>query len=995
MDRYIYTDEVRAAFEGLQQPLAVFQRIDDQVVTLLISDGFCKLFGYADRAQAVWDLDHDMYKDTHLDDRQRIIDAGLRFAADGGDYEVLFRTRAGVDSDYRVIHARGKRVCTETGVGLAEVWYMDEGVYVEGEESAGTRINRELNSVLHEESILKATNYDALTGLPNLTYFFKRCEIAKARVFKQGDQGCILYMDLNGMKYYNHRNGFAEGDKLLKSFAERLARTFGHENCCHIGGDRFAACATRNGIEERLLRFLDEVDQMENHLPVRAGIYSTDIEDVPISAAYDRAKLACDIIPKTETSGYRFFTKDLSDAHKQRLYIQSNIDKAIQEKWIAAYYQPIVRAVNGRVCDEEALARWIDPEMGFLSPAEFIPELESSGQIYKLDLYILEQVLEKIRLYQEKGSIVVPHSINLSRSDFESCDIVEEIRKRVDEAGIPRDVITIEITESVIGSNFDFMKSQVERFQRLGFPVWMDDFGSGYSSLDVLQSIRFDLIKFDMSFMRKLDESDSGKIILTDLMKMATSLGVDTVCEGVETEAQVHFLQEIGCSKLQGFYYCKPIPVEAVFERYRKGIQIGYENPEESGYYETIGRINLYDLAVVDTEEDTALQNAFSTLPMSVLEIKGNRAQYVRSSQSYRDFMARFYGFDVRQQTVDFDGEPIGYGPAFKKAVMRCRDEGDRAFFDEIMPDGSRVYMFVRRIGFNTVTGGTAIAIAVLSIREPNEKIDIEQILSVIEQFGEHMPGGFFIYKADESEELLYANKALCQIYGCDTLEEFKAYTGFNFRGMVHPDDYEWVSKSIKSQVKDSRSDLDFVEYRIIRKDGETRWIDDYGHYMEADVYNGLYYVFISDITDKYQQAESDKALRTAVIEALTKAYDSVWVIKDIETENFELFRVDKELEHMMPANMAAKIKKYSQALAFYARLVLEEDRQRFLESTTQENIIRNTENKLIYSVPFRRVFDDGVRHYRLELTRFDLPGGKTGVVGGFKNVDEELRKDQ
>ena len=995
MGRYVYTDEVRAALEGLQQPLAVYQRIDDQIATLLVSDGFCKLFGYTDRSQAIWDLEHDMYKDTHPDDRKRIIDAGLRFAASGEDYEVLFRTKAGVDSDYRVIHARGKTVCTETGIRLAQVWYMDEGVYVEGEESSGTRINRELNSILHEDSILKATNYDALTGLPNLAYFFKQCEIEKARVFKEGEQGCILYMDLNGMKYYNHRNGFAAGDKLLKSFAERLAQTFGHENCCHIGGDRFAVCAIRDGIEDRLLRFLDEVEQTKNHLPVRVGIYSTDIEDVPISAAYDSAKLACDTVAKTKTSGYRFFTRDLSEAHKRRLYIQSNIDRAIQEKWIVAYYQPIVRAVNGRVCDEEALARWIDPEMGFLSPAEFIPELESSGQIYKLDLYILELVLEKLHLYKERGAIVVPHSINLSRSDFESCDIVEEIRKRVDGAGIPRELITIEITESVIGSNFDFMKSQVERFQRLGFPVWMDDFGSGYSSLDVLQSIRFDLIKFDMSFMRKLDESDSGKIILTDLMKMATSLGVDTVCEGVETEKQVHFLQEIGCSKLQGFYYCKPIPVETIFERYRKGIQIGYENPEESGYYETIGRVNLYDLAVVDTEEDTALQNAFSTLPMSVLEIKGNKAQYVRSSQSYRDFMARFFGFDVRRQTVDFDGEPVGYGPAFKKAVMRCRDAGDRAFFDEIMPDGSRVHVFVRRIGFNSVTGGTAIAIAILSIREPSEKIDIEQILSVIEQFGEHMPGGFFIYKADESEELLYANKALCQIYGCDSLEEFKAFSGFRFRGMVHPDDYEWVSKSIKKQVKDSQSDLDFVEYRIIRKDGEVRWIDDYGHYMEADVYNGLYYVFISDITDKYQQAESDKALRTAVIEALTKAYDSVWVIKDIETENFELFRVDKELEHLMPANIAAKIQRYSQALAFYARLVLEEDRQRFLESTTQENIVKNTESMLIYSVPFRRVFEDGIRHYRLELTRFDLPDGKTGVVGGFKNVDEEVLRDQ
>ena len=190
----------------------------------------------------------------------------------------------------------------------------------------------------------------------------------------------------------------------------------------------------------------------------------------------------------------------------------------------------------------EALARWIDPELGVLSPAEFIPDLEASCQSYKLDLYVLEEVLETIRFEEKNGLVVVPHSINLSRSDFDSCDIVEEIRKRVDAAGIRRELITIEITESIIGSDLEYMKSQIGRFRQLGFPAWMDDFGSGYSSLDVLQSIQFDLIKFDMSFMKKLNEGGSTQIVLTDLMKLASSLGVDTVCEGVETEEQVHFL---------------------------------------------------------------------------------------------------------------------------------------------------------------------------------------------------------------------------------------------------------------------------------------------------------------------------------------------------------------------------------------------------------------------------------------------------------------------
>lgn len=269
-----------------------------------------------------------------------------------------------------------------------------------------------------------------------------------------------------------------------------------------------------------------------------------------------------------------------------------------------------------------------------------------------------------------------------------------------------------------------------------------------------------------------------------------------------------------------------------------------------------------------------------------------------------------------------------------------------------------------------------------------------EQNLSVIEQFGEHMPGGFFIYKANNSEALLYANKAVCHIFGCDTLEEFKEYTGFSFKGMVHPEDYEQVTSSIAAQTN-NRSELDHVEYRITRKDGSIRWIDDYGHYVEADDHTGLFYVFISDITDTHQQAESDKVIHSAVIEALTRVYDSVWLINDVETQQFELYRVDENLVHLLPANEAVKITKFYDAFTFYSKLVLEEDRQMFLDAVTPGRIVENTQNKLIYSIPFRRVFESGIRYYRLEFARLDLGSGTKGIVAGFKDVDEEVRKEQ
>ena len=992
MKRYAFPDAERAVLEGLQQPLAVYQFIDRQVVTLLVSDGFCKLLGYEDRNQAVWDMDHDMYKDTHPDDRKRIIDAALVFARGGDEYDVVFRTRAGVDSDYRVIHAHGKHVLSETGIRLAYVWYMDEGLYIEGNESAGTWMNQKLNGALHEESILRAVNYDALTSLPNLGYFFKLCEKNRARDFAFGEQSCLLYIDLNGMKYFNHRNGFAEGDKLLKAVAERLTEVFGLESCCHIGADRFAVYTVETGLKERLQDFLSSVDQMKGHLPVRVGVYSSAIEDVPFSSAYDRAKVACDIIPKTEMSAFRYYTRELSDAEKRHRYIQSNIDKAIAEKWIKVYYQAIVRTVNEKVCDVEALARWIDPELGFLSPAEFIPDLEASGKIYKLDLFVLEQVLETIAFEKKNGVIIVPHSINLSRADFDSCDIVEEIRKRVDAAGIPRKLITIEITESVIGSDLEYMKNQIDRFRQLGFPVWMDDFGSGYSSLDVLQSIQFDLIKFDMSFMKKLHEGGSTPIVLTDLMKLAASLGVDTVCEGVETEEQVHFLQEIGCSKMQGFRYSRPLSLEAIQQKYEDGEFVSFEDPASSSYFESIGRINVYDLDVIASQDDSSLRNTFDTIPIGIIEIRGETARFVRSNPSYREFVRRFFGFDIQKTQQQY----TGYSSVFMNRIVKaCAEPESRAVFNEKLPDGTIVHCFARRIGTNPATGDFAVAVVILSVTESNDNALIDHLLSKIEDFGGHIPGGFFVYKADGSEELLYANKEVWHIFGCGSLEDFRAYTGYTFRGMVHPDDYEKTAAAIRKSVEEGRSGLDSVEYRIVRKDGETRWIDDHSHYVKANTYRGLYYVFISDITGKYQQEESDKALRSAVIEALTKAYDSVWLISDAQTQQFELYRIDQEMVHLLPANTAVKLKKFYDAFTFFSRLVLEEDRQRFLEAVTPENIIKNMENTLIYSVPFRRVFDSGIRYYRVEFARLDLPGRKTGIVTGFKNVDEEVRKDQ
>ena len=420
------------------------------------------------------------------------------------------------------------------------------------------------------EDLNRRINTDALTGLPNMRYFFTLGEKERDRILETGGDPVLLFFDLIGMKHYNSQYGFDEGDRIICGFGSILAEQYG-ENCvCRYSDDHFAAVTDAADLDKKLRRTFLESEYLNGgrSLPVRAGVYPNSIEEVPVSVACDRAKYACDKHRSSFVSGYYVFDEGMCRQIDDVRYIISRLDRALDERRIRVFYQPIIRSESGKVCDVEALSRWMDPERGMLSPAVFIPVLENARLIYRLDLYVLDRILENMLEQKAEGRGIVPHSVNLSRSDFDSCDIVEEIRQRVDRAGIPHEMLTIEVTESMVGSDFDFMKERIQRFQSLGFRVWMDDFGSGYSSLDVLQYIHIDLLKFDMRFMHRFEEGEESKIILTELIRMAENLGIETVCEGVETEEQAGFLRTVGSTKLQGYYFSKPVPFEEIVEKF-------------------------------------------------------------------------------------------------------------------------------------------------------------------------------------------------------------------------------------------------------------------------------------------------------------------------------------------------------------------------------------------------------------------------------------------
>ncbi len=271
-----------------------------------------------------------------------------------------------------------------------------------------------------------------------------------------------------------------------------------------------------------------------------------------------------------------------------------------------------------------------------------------------------------------------------------------------------------------------------------------------------------------------------------------------------------------------------------------------------------------------------------------------------------------------------------------------------------------------------------------------------EDTLSIIEEIGGHMPGGFFMYKAEEPEELIYANQPVFSIFGCADLEQFRAFTGYTFRGMVHPEDYDRITASIGQQIDTTEDQMDYAEYRITRRDGKVRWVDDYGHYCETEAYGGIYVVFISDITEKREQRETDKATRDAVISTLTNAYNTVWLISDVATEKSSLYHTDLDEIHSEAIRNALSHARYTDTKTEYvATMVAGEDQERMQKEIGLPYILKQFETKDQFSVSFIRELESGPRHYRIDIGKVFMPGGRIGVMMGFKDVDDEVRRSR
>ncbi len=415
---------------------------------------------------------------------------------------------------------------------------------------------------------------DSLTGAPNMDDLEKKAPDYIRKSYEKGVTPIYLSFDILHFQTYNDRYGHSQGDKVLKELAAILRKVFADEPYARQHSDKFAALTTVDECENKVKevkRALREYHKTETYLDLLVGAYiPRGPEDGP-RYAMDCARYAMDHATNYENVLIAEYNEKSREDNTLRHHILNCLDEAISKGYVKPFYQPVIDPSDETLCGCEALARWIDPDKGFLSPAQFIPFLEESRQIHKLDKCIFESVFKRMRENFDSGIPVVPVSLNFSRLDFELMDVVKELNALVKKYDIPKEYIHVEITESAVTQSDEMLYNSIKILREMGYAIWLDDFGSGYSSLNVLKDFKFDLVKIDMVFLRGFERNPQSRPIIKSVIDLANKLHMATLTEGVESREAVEFLREAGCDKLQGYYYGKPQTYEEILEKINDG----------------------------------------------------------------------------------------------------------------------------------------------------------------------------------------------------------------------------------------------------------------------------------------------------------------------------------------------------------------------------------------------------------------------------------------
>ncbi|MGI6060007.1 MAG: EAL domain-containing protein [Blautia sp.] len=546
-------NELNSLIDSVPGGIGVW-KVTDKVQVEYFNDGFCRQFGY----------DREEFQEKFSSD--------LTALWVGGDTEyILNRLRENKDSNDRIslVHQVRRKDKSLRWFSLNALKYkVEDGVPVFRIVNIDVTESRENELLIEQknEELRYLLDHDALTGLYNRSTFCRKT----ADFLRQNPEGTynMVQFDIERFKVINELYGNFMGDRILLLIAEGLQKCLKSKGTYgRLEADHFAVCLPA-GTEE-LQQVRDQMEKslasvkIEQKINLYYGVYTIEDRGMSVDLMCDRANLALRTVKGNSNRAYAVYNDELHQVVLSEQQLTNSMEEALLQRQFEVYYQPVVDLNTGDVVSAEALVRWNHPEKGMVSPGFFIPFFEHNGFIIKLDAYIREEVCRNMLELRRRGLRNIPVSVNVSRLEFYDPNLCRSIIDLTERYRLEPQMMRLEITESAYTDNPQQLLAAMKELQNYGFQVLMDDFGSGYSSLNMLKDVPVDILKMDMKFLEDQGISGRGPEILASLVRMAKKLGMRTIAEGIETKEQGDFLRSVGCEYGQGYYYARPMPADS------------------------------------------------------------------------------------------------------------------------------------------------------------------------------------------------------------------------------------------------------------------------------------------------------------------------------------------------------------------------------------------------------------------------------------------------
>lgn len=712
------------------------------------------------------------------------------------------------------------------------------------------------------------TRIDNITGiLCRAAFYMEAEEIIK----KNTDRKYVaVLVDMDNFKQINEKYGIAVGDKVLGIIGSIQTMAFEKFSGMTLHGyfyaDFFISLWEKDLLcaDEFYDFIFEKFDDMLSEYKMSFHIGMCEVEDSEsdISKVCDHALIALRVCKKQLNNRYEWYDKSFSDMAEEERELYADMKVALVNGEFVPWFQPQYNYVTGALKSAEALVRWVHPVKGLVSPAKFIPFFEKNDLIYELDKCVWEKTCMYLRKWIDVGLNISSVSVNVSRRDLFKPDLVETFKNYLKKYDLKPSMLHVELTESAYVEDSEQLIEVVRQLQEMGLSVEMDDFGSGYSSLNMLKEVPVDFLKLDMGFMSKSGNQGKGGKILSAIVRMAHHLDLRVIAEGVETKQQADYLKSIGCRYMQGYFFSKPLPLEK-FEELLKNSNL-YNASDASQFKGVDNSADFLDA----TTQSTLLFNSFVGGAV-ILEYHKDKVSILRVND-------RFYkeiGVDIPENEIykhyftDLICEK--HRKMYLDMLDSARDTGDERECEVCCEIDGKTIWTLNRVRYLSCFGDRYIFyLSVTNITDSKilmeEKAELTDRISAIMK---SVPGAVqnFIYIRGKGIQCSFSNGAIDNLFGYDADGNKLTLIDPYPSNYIHPDDMEKIKK-IFVDVMDSKMENALLKYRVILSDGSMRWL--HTNVVVTDrTEDTLFLSSVSLDVDENVKNESDNEMYRYIIE--------------------------------------------------------------------------------------------------------------------------------